>query len=191
MKVNAQVVVMNKTKVDQLLEMNINNRPIKRSVVDRYKRDIVSGHWIITNQGIGVSDSGVLIDGQHRLLAIKECGYPPVEMLIVSGLPVESQRVIDQHAKRSARDVFKFVYNASVSRVTPAVLQVIAKFENEKIFSQASTLTIDEMFLMYEQYGSSIDEIASQLTDIIRPPFWLLRLLSIIRAAMWSAFLSF
>jgi len=126
----AQIKMAKKQLVDSLLEMNTNNRPVKKTVVDCYKQDIADGRWYLTNQGIGVDINGVLIDGQHRLIAIKECGYPPVALLIVSGLPVEAQQAVDQHAKRSVRDIWRLVLDHSVGAQAPAICSVIYKHTN-------------------------------------------------------------
>jgi hypothetical protein len=162
---NAKIVTLNKSIVDQLLSMNIENRVIKPTVVDRYARDINNGHWKLTNQGIGVSEDGVLLDGQHRLLAVAKCGYPPVEICIVYGLEKEAQRVVDQHMKRSARDIFRLSFNSVVSRHTPAILQVLAKYEptayTKSVSGKRLTLTIDDMFDMFEVLGESIEAVCS------------------------------
>lgn len=127
MKPHAQIVIATKEIIDALLAMNTRNRPIRRGAIERYKRDIQNGRWLLTNQGIGVSDCNVIIDGQHRLIAIKECGYPPVPLLIVYGLEFEAQAIVDQQSKRSPRDILAFVFNARVVRAAPAIAAVIMK----------------------------------------------------------------
>ena len=127
MNATAQIKTATRQLVDSLLEMNTNNRAVRKSVVDCYKQDIADGRWYLTNQGIGVDINGVLIDGQHRLLAIKESGYPPIPLLIVSGLSVEAQTAIDQHSKRSVRDVWKLVLDHNVSSQAPAICAVLYK----------------------------------------------------------------
>lgn len=169
---NARIVTLTKSLVDSYLAMNTANRLVKKSVVDRYVRDILAGNWKLTNQGIGISIDGVLLDGQHRLLAIKECGYPSLEIVVVSGLDPSSQNVVDQHAKRSARDVFQLVCNTSVSKLMPAVLQVLSRYEPEVRESstlcthQIGSLTIDEMFKMYEEYGDAIESILGRVSRV-------------------------
>lgn len=127
MNATAQIKTATRQLVDSLLEMNTNNRVVRKSVVDCYKQDIADGRWYLTNQGIGVDINGVLIDGQHRLIAMKECGYPPVSLLIVSGLAAEAQQAVDQHAKRSVRDIWKLVLDHNVRGQAPAICSVIYK----------------------------------------------------------------
>lgn len=125
----AEIKIANKPLVDSLLAINTKNRNLRPGVVDRYMRDISSGKWVLTNQGIGVSKNGVLIDGQHRLHAIKKSGYPPVPLLIVYGLDENAQLAVDQQSKRSARDCLQFAFGVRVSRSAPAVASVILRSE--------------------------------------------------------------
>lgn len=160
---SARIVTMNRQMVDSLLSMNTKNRGIKKSVVERYARDMVSGKWPLTCQGIGISKEDVLIDGQHRLEAMKLAGYPPLEVVIVTGLDFDSQMVTDQHTKRSARDVFRLAFNASVATVTPAILQVIAKFEPEfkspLSGCRSGSLTVDELYSMFLVFADEIEAV--------------------------------
>jgi hypothetical protein len=130
MKITPIIKIASKQLVDSLLSMNINNRRVKKSVVETYKQDIADGRWMLTNQGIGIDSNNVLIDGQHRLIAIKESGYPPVSLLVVYGLDPKSQACIDQHAKRTVRDIWRLVFDSSVGTQAPAVCGVIYKSQN-------------------------------------------------------------
>lgn len=89
-----------------LLAANTKNRRIRAILLDEYEREMRDGRFLLTNQGIGVSRSGVLLDGQHRLLALQRLGWPAnVQSLVVFGLEEEAQACVDQHAKRSMADV--------------------------------------------------------------------------------------
>lgn len=121
MSAQAMIVDSNKDLVDLLLSYNTANRNIKKTVVQKYMREIKEGRWVLTNQGIGVSESGVLIDGQHRLEAIKQCGYPEVPLLVLTGLPDSAKFAVDQHAKRTSRDMIQFAFDSRVNRLAPAI----------------------------------------------------------------------
>ena len=71
----------------RLLEGNKNNRHLRESVVDAYAQDMLNGHWLLNNQGIGLGEDGSVIDGQHRLAAVVKSGCS-VRMLVVGNLPV-------------------------------------------------------------------------------------------------------
>lgn len=134
MKTYAEIRTATPELVNYLLSLNTKNRDVKPRVVDKYSLDIRNGNWKLSNQGIGVTKDDVLADGQHRLEAIKACGYPPVEILIVYGLDNDVQLVVDAHAKRSARDLLHFAFDYRVSRVAPACANVLMKHEQNKWF---------------------------------------------------------
>ena len=88
-----------------LLELNTHNRKITPSVVEKYCREILNGEWYPMAAGIGVDDHGVLVDGQHRLMAIVETEIA-VPLLIVWGLPPACQEKEDRHNRRDMFTVF-------------------------------------------------------------------------------------
>ena len=130
--------------------MNTSNRPIKRTVVDCYKSDIADGRWFVTNQGIGVDYNGVLVDGQHRLVALRELGYPPVKLLVITGLDPNAREVVDQHAKRSTRDIWRMFMDLDVATAAPGVCTVIhghrASWGGGKVSPQKLKDILDEHF---------------------------------------------
>jgi hypothetical protein len=89
-----------------LLAKNDNNRNISSPRVELYARQMLNGNWALTHQGIAISKSGKLIDGQHRLAAVVKANVP-VEMMVFSGLDDESIFAIDQSRPRSKFDAIK------------------------------------------------------------------------------------
>jgi len=87
-----------------LLELNTSNRKIRLSVVEKYMREMENGEWVSSAQGVGIDSKNVLIDGQHRLMAIVRTGIT-CPLLVVFGLPTMAQEKTDRHAKRSMFDV--------------------------------------------------------------------------------------
>ena len=83
----------------KLLENNPSNRPVSRTKVAEYIRQLLNGEWQTTHQGILLGKGDILLDGQHRLLAIVECGVAvkclvsrddertsPVDLMVDAGL---------------------------------------------------------------------------------------------------------
>lgn len=100
----------------QLLKMNVHNRNLSRKQIDQIKRDIASDKWAFTGDAIRVSDEGVLIDGQHRLVGVDQVGAR-VPMLIIEGLDPQASGWIDQNRRRSVPDILRF-RDITVSNVT-------------------------------------------------------------------------
>lgn len=126
---DAVIVKANKKLVDELLAMNINNRNPKPTHLEWLKKSIDAKEFILTGQGIGVSYTGNLIDGQHRLMAIRNAGYPPVELLVVTGLDDKAKVYVDQHAKRSTSDMLKIVLNQEVTARMAAIINFHLKLK--------------------------------------------------------------
>lgn len=106
-KLSAQFVIVTPTMAKEWLRFNDNNRNMRGPNVAMYARDIRTDRWIVTGQAIQFDRDGVMIDGQHRLMAIIKADKP-VMLLVVRGLDPRAKSVIDAGAKRSAADALKF-----------------------------------------------------------------------------------
>ena len=84
----------------ELLLLNTRNRPRSVVAVKKCCQELESGEWCATNEGVGISETGILLDGQHRLMAIVETGIT-APLLIVWGLPEKSQEKINCGLRRS------------------------------------------------------------------------------------------
>jgi len=101
--VETEFVKMTPAAAEELLLQNHVNRRLRARLVTTYADDMREGLWRPTGEAIKVSRTGALLDGQHRLAAIVESGKT-IELLVVSGLPDESQELMDQGAARTAAD---------------------------------------------------------------------------------------
>lgn len=87
---------------------NTNNRSVSKTAVARYARDMKAGEWLYTGDPVRFSADGRLLDGQHRLHAIIEAGVA-VPMLVIEGLPDETQTVMDTGRKRATADALALI----------------------------------------------------------------------------------
>jgi hypothetical protein len=86
------------------LGFNTRNRPMRARTVSAYAWDMLSGNWQWNGESIKFAADGTLLDGQHRLNAITEAGIT-VRMLVIRGLPGETQDTVDGGVKRKFSDV--------------------------------------------------------------------------------------
>lgn len=124
-KMQCAIVTATQPLVDALLALNTHNRAVQKRMVLYYRSIIKRGNWVPTNQGIGVSSAGALIDGQHRLLAIRAEGYPPVSFVLVVGLSDAALAAVDTGASRSAKDILQLMFNTQLSSKVAATLRTI------------------------------------------------------------------
>jgi hypothetical protein len=142
-----------KRLIDTLLSMNTNNRRIKTRHVAYLRNEIRSGKWSLTNQGVGVTVDDVLCDGQHRLEAIKAEGYPPVEFVLVTGLPEEAGRYVDLHVKRTSADILTMLFDLPLAgRTTSAITAWLRAKENKWSYKFSPS----DLIAAYEIIGDSI-----------------------------------
>ena len=81
---SVEYVIATNEIVDNLLDGNIRNRRINQGHMKKLLMDIKNGNYVFTGQPIIRDDKGYLRDGQHRLLAIRDAGYPNIPLLIVT-----------------------------------------------------------------------------------------------------------
>lgn len=89
----------------KMLENNYEkNRSIKRGALATYAKDMKNGNWRSSVcPPICFSENGVLLDGQHRLLAVIEANVA-IEFEIRYGLIENDYNYFDQGTKRQASD---------------------------------------------------------------------------------------
>lgn len=89
---------------NDLLKLNTNNyRKYDNNRVASYSNDMINGKWQTNADPIRISKSGVLLDGQHRLMAIVKSGTTQ-EMLIVYDVD-DSVSVFDVGMKRTRKQI--------------------------------------------------------------------------------------
>ncbi|MCC9181161.1 hypothetical protein [Mycolicibacterium mageritense] len=108
MEVIAPRVTYNTVAVSSLLaqkwidQHNTRNRPVNERAVMRYQTDMESGRWAFAADPIRFDRDGVLLDGQHRLIALANCvPAMTIPFLVVRGLDPEAQDAMDQGHKRT------------------------------------------------------------------------------------------
>jgi hypothetical protein len=77
------------------------NRVPSATTVKRYAEAMRAGRWVLTHQGGAFDEQDLILDGQHRFMAIVESGVT-VQMMIATGCPRETFALIDIQRKRAA-----------------------------------------------------------------------------------------
>lgn len=123
-QVAAEVVVVTPKVAAEMLLSNTSNRNVRPTVVGRYARDMAAGEWTLNGETIKVSETGVILDGQHRLHAVVKAGVA-VTMFVVSGLPDSVQPTVDRGLPRNIADAFRLRGEINVTELAAAVSQAI------------------------------------------------------------------
>lgn len=117
------------------LEHNGRNRPIRPSRVHELASSMLRGEWHLTHQGMAFDEDGVLLDGQHRLLAVIEAGVP-VQMLVARQADAASFSVLDIGSRRMASDMLA-IYGEKNSGILSQALGWLFRREQHLLLTRA------------------------------------------------------
>ncbi|WP_157856297.1 hypothetical protein [Actinacidiphila yeochonensis] len=110
----------------EMLTRNHENRPLDRGRVAHLRDAIRRGEWLISHQGIAFAGSWVdsrLLDGQHRLEAIRQSGQI-VPVLVFENVPSEAFSVMDTGRSRTASTVLAMQGEHDASLLAAAIRHV-------------------------------------------------------------------
>jgi len=152
-----------------MLAKNTANRPLNSRRASKLAEAIKRGEWEINGDTIRISKRGVLLDGQHRLTAIKESGVT-VQTLVVFNLD---------------DDVFHTIDTGGTARTTSDILAI----SGEKHYTLlASSARISYLrFITGNPFSSvlSIQPTVSQIEEFILKNPLLKDSVSHISASKW------
>ena len=86
------------------LKNNTANRPISQTTIDKYVREMRTGHWHNDGSPIRFSKTGRLLDGQHRLHAVT-ISLTNIEAVVMRGLEDEAFKTMDTGKSRGWADI--------------------------------------------------------------------------------------
>ena len=110
----------------QILSTNTHNRELNKRHVMFLCDQMQSGLWQMAADPIRISDTGVLLDGQHRLSAIV-ASKVTYDMLVVRGLPDTTFHVMDTGRIRSAGDVLQIGGHPN-SRLIASIIRMVINY---------------------------------------------------------------
>lgn len=92
---------------EKYLQANVLNRNIKKPIVELYAREMSNGRWKEdTAETIKISKTGIILDGQHRLLAVIKSNTN-IWFYVATNLDDNVFDVLDTGSKRNSTDAFK------------------------------------------------------------------------------------
>lgn len=122
----------------ELLEKNAVNRSFRPGIAALYAKDMKAGNWQPNGETIKISDSGRLLDGQHRLHAVV-LADTAVPMLVAYNLSEDSFSTIDTGMRRTAGQIIQMSGEGNAN-VLASIARWIFLLENgTAINNQVST----------------------------------------------------
>lgn len=102
--VTISLVQLTSEHATELLTKNTNNRKVSRENVDKLAKYLKEGAFYFNGATVVISDDNVIMDGQHRLLAIAQTGIA-APILLVEGVHPDALATIDQGKPRTVSDI--------------------------------------------------------------------------------------
>lgn len=131
-----------------LLATNAINRPVSPNRVIGFVNAMKAGQWQLNGETIIVSDTGKLLDGQHRLYAVIEHGGA-IEMNVARGAPMPSFSTIDLGTARSARDILTMDGVSYAAAIVPAAAMLWRMWHGLRIGEPCTPQTIRETIPLF------------------------------------------
>jgi hypothetical protein len=164
----------------QLLKANTKNRRAKREVISKYTKDMSEGRWKEdTYELIKISKTGVILDGQHRLMAVVKSNVP-IYFHIVKDLEDSIFDVLDTGSVRNATDVFK-INGILQDSTLPSVIGFYYNLKDggttkgQKVSVRKTNAELLEIYLLNPEYWQHIGHRAHSLyhsfAKILPPSF--------------------
>jgi len=122
---------------DILLEDVSHNRNAYQRLITRYKDYMDEDSWGLNGETIKVSSKGLLLDGQHRLYALRLHGHP-VKMSMALGIKESLFAITDVGKARTAGDILKIAGYKNVNQNSAALHLILRYKMNESMASNAS-----------------------------------------------------
>jgi len=165
-QMTATMEYIDKEKALRLLDNRLGNqRNIKYAHVNRLTEAMYNGEYIedIINP-IFISDTGKMLEGQHRLSAVAGSGIP-TKFLVVRGLPEETFVYFDQNQTRAAKDALKVrgVKNPTGVAVTAKLIFTLMHGKD----SVPRNEVIDRMVQDYPELEASVSKGESMKSTLI------------------------
>lgn len=152
------------TIAKQYLEANYSNRRVKMPVVLQYANDMANDRWKDdTCEAIKISKTGIVLDGQHRLLAVIKSNKS-IYFHLAIGLDDSIIDVLDTGSARSAADTFK-VRGIKNSNNIPSIIGMynlldMGKKDGIQKNLRATNAVLLEQFYKDENFWQNVTRIS-------------------------------
>lgn len=144
----ARVEMVTPERAEKLLASNTLNRGIAGGVVEKYARDMRAGRWRLNGQTIKITSSGRLLDGQHRLEAVKKAkrAFPAI---VVEGVPESCLGSLDVGHKRGLSEILRDRGETNTASLASA-LRWLWMLKHEVVLAANTSPTNGEMLELLE-----------------------------------------
>lgn len=158
----------------QIIEKcNLHNRAHVQATIDKVMNDLKAGKWEVNGETIIFAHTGVLLDGQNRLLGCIEANLP-LTTWVVFGMDPEAFKTIDRGKSRNVASDLSIAGEENCTALA-AVLQILAAYfdgmRNQKLVNSAyDYLAVQAVLKEHPDIRKSVAFASSNKNKIMCPP---------------------
>lgn len=173
MKQEVKQVIITPEYAEELLKMNVNNRVVRSKKVAELAEAMKRGEWELTNDAIVISEGNILLNGQHRLMAVVKSGVPCPFILFtgaqdsafdVMDTPV-ARRISDAIARKGGKKGVKM--ESAITRYINIHADLLNGWETMKRFASTTSASRREILNFYEKNEKLIDKWVKKVNSIL------------------------
>lgn len=152
---------INSEKACELLLSNTHNRTHSRATVARYAEAMTRGEWKLSNDIICLSSKGVLMNGQHRLMAVYE-SETTQSFYVWYDCPEEALLTMDVGRKRDGADTASLATGVKMTKASAKALRLI----NTPLVNRSTvSATSNQLILWNATLGQNMEEARALLPN--------------------------
>jgi len=148
-----------------MLRQNKQNRDTKETDITFFTEEILAGRWANLADGVAFDSRGVLVDGQHRLMAIIKAGRT-VTMKVAFGLSPESRIAVDVRSRVSDSSLLEAdgFTHGDMRAAVAKLFMVYVKFPEKKL----RRFSMDDVVVAVKELQPELDYLASHYRALSR-----------------------
>lgn len=173
MKTEIKQVMIGPAQAEELLQRNKNNRNIRKNQVEALAAAMKRGDWELSNDAIVVSEGGLLLNGQHRLLAVVQSGVT-CPFILFTGASDSSFDIMDTPTVRKVSDVIQRKGGTNTIRCSSVIAKYLnicndkeSGWETSCRFQNASQSTRREKIEVYERLHDDIHKWLNKCDNLL------------------------
>jgi len=155
-----QTITLTPSKASELLKKNTNNRNVKKQRIVLYVNDILNNNWKLNGESIKVSRNGVILDGQHRLIAVIKANKA-IETVLITDLEQDVLPTIDTGASRTGGDVLNLHGITNSNSIAGGINKFYALLSGKGSLNQRRVSTNSATLLEYNSKPDYYDNLHS------------------------------
>jgi hypothetical protein len=154
----AHVVTIGPAAAAALMSRNEGNRRIRPQNLNKIITDLNNGDYSFNGSSVVLSTEGLLLDAQHRLLAVIETGVP-IKTVIVTGVLVKAQGDMDSGKVRTLGENLRRAGEVNETQLSSALVGIQAWERGERSIDGGKGLTTNNTSIAFLEQNPHIRDI--------------------------------